>query len=340
MKKLFFSLIAATFLLPFTACGSDSSDVTGPETAASYEVVPYVWSDGDMLPDPTLITGLTYIGSQINSTRDGFVIRNEDRFNKLLDLKKANPHLKVFFCVGGTCTSGYSSLAADPVKRNSFADQCARLIKERGVDGIDLDWEFPGWSGGTDADEDNYVLLLKAIREKIGDKILTIAVGNNADGIKVKECMEVVDYFNVMTYDMCAGPTHHTSLYRSYRSGYITLDECIKKYLAKGVTYDKMMLGLAFYGRGNNVEFKDWTDYADIKLRDGMVERWDDTALVPYIVNSKGEFIIGYDNPRSLEIKCDYLKDKGFRGAMMWRTECDDDEMTLARTVARCLLNK
>lgn len=343
MKGLLKSLLAAACVLhlSLSSCSSDSPDVEQPVSTKTYEVVPYVWSDGVTLPDPTLITGLTYIGNEFNSNRDGFVIRNEARFDKLLELKKVNPDLKVFFCVGGTCKDGFSSLAANPAKRESFANQCARLIKERGVDGIDLDWEFPGWSGGTSADEDNFVLLLKAIREKIGsDKRLTIAVGNNVDGIKVKECLEIVDYFNVMTYDMCAGATHHTSLYRSYRSGYTTVDETIKKILAKGATYDKMMLGLAFYGRGNNVEFKDWTDYRDIKLRDGMKERWDDTALVPYILNSKDEYVIGYDNPRSLEIKCDYLKEKGFRGAMMWRTECDDAEMTLAHTVARCLLNK
>ena len=52
-----------------------------------------------------------------------------------------------------------------------------------------------------------------------------------------------------------------------------------------------------------------------------------------------GELTVGYENQRSIEIKCDYLKKRGFRGAMIWRTELDLDSLQLARTVARCLLN-
>ena len=86
MKGLLKSLLAAACVLhlSLSSCSSDSPDVEQPVSTKTYEVVPYVWSDGVTLPDPTLITGLTYIGNEFNSNRDGFVIRNEARFEKLL----------------------------------------------------------------------------------------------------------------------------------------------------------------------------------------------------------------------------------------------------------------
>lgn len=346
MEKLirFFSSLLALGLAftPLYSCGGDNGPSEPSTPEATYELVPYVWSDGTVMPDAASATGFTYIGSTINDNRDGFDIRNESRFNEILNLKKSNPDLKIFFCIGGTCKSGFTTLAANKEKREAFAEQCARLIAERGVDGIDFDWEFPGWSGGSSADGDNYLLLLQAVRDKIGrSKRLTVCVGNNADGFDVRKALDIVDYLNVMTYDMGSGEagTHHTALRRSSLSGYTTVDDAIARYVKKGVPYDRMMLGLAFYGRGNNKEFKDWTDYRYIKPGAGQTERWDDQACVPYIVNADGRLIISYENPRSLAIKCDYLKEKGFRGAMVWRAEYDTDDYELARTVAGSLLN-
>ena len=73
---------------------------------------------------------------------------------------------------------------------------------------------------------------------------------------------------------------------------------------------------------------------------EGMEERWDSIACVPYIVDSLGTLIVGYENPKSLKIKCDYIKEKGLRGGMYWRSELDDDSMSLTRTVAGELLGR
>ena len=43
---------------------------------------------------------------------------------------------------------------------------------------------------------------------------------------------------------------------------------------------------------------------------------------------------------KSLKIKCDYIKEKGLRGGMYWRSELDDDSMSLTRTVAGELLGR
>ena len=82
---------------------------------------------------------------------------------------------------------------------------------------IDVDWEYPGGNGenykekpneGKVGEIKNYPLLLRAIKDAIGNKELSIAVpGLERDMIaytpeQVPAINEVVDVVNVMAYDL------------------------------------------------------------------------------------------------------------------------------------------
>ena len=63
-------------------------------------------------------------------------------------------------------------MAADADNRLAFAADCKRVIDEFGLDGIDIDWEFPtsnmaGISSSPD-DTRNYNLMMRDIRQSIG----------------------------------------------------------------------------------------------------------------------------------------------------------------------------
>lgn len=345
MKKFTVAVsVALTAALTFVSCNSKKTKVAEPE-APAYEVVTYVYSGGDVLPDPTLVTTINYAFANIDSARSGFFINNEPRFREIVNLKKENPALKVLVTIGGTCESGLTAMAADPANRSSLAGQCRRVIEEYGIDGIDFDWEFPGApKGGTPDDYDNFALVLKEVRDSIGpDKLLTLAAGGDLAGMdpdNVGPYLDVLDYVNVMAYDLSGTPTtHHTPLYRSPITGWRSVDEVVEDYVNHGVPFDKMMLGLGFYGRGDGTHYTEWTNSEQAKPYGDLTEQWDSIGCVPYIADAEGVLTVGYENPRSIEIKCDYLKDKGFRGAMVWRTELDLDSMQMARVVARSLLN-
>ncbi|XP_027717583.1 acidic mammalian chitinase-like isoform X2 [Vombatus ursinus] len=57
-------------------------------------------------------------------------------------------------------------------------------------------------------------------------------------------------------------------------------------------------------------------------LKDGAIEVWDDYGKVPYAY--KGSDWVGYDNPKSFQIKADWLKKNNFGGAMVWTIDLDD----------------
>lgn len=60
-----------------------------------------------------------------------------------------------------------------------------------------------------------------------------------------------------------------------------------------------------------------------------FTEQWDDEAKVPWLSvrseDGKPLFALSYENPRSVDIKAQYIKEKGLGGAMFWDYSGDDD---------------
>ena len=79
-------------------------------------------------------------------------------------------------------------------------------------------------------------------------------------------------------------------------------------------------------------------DYKDIKEEGEYVILWDEKAQAPYLADGEGTLMLGFDNPKSLKIKCDYLKANGLLGAMYWDYEGDNEAGDLQKTLATELL--
>ena len=94
--------------------------------------------------------------------------------------KNENPNLKVCRSVGGWThgTGGFSAASKDEASRKTFAQNSLQFIQQHGFDGIDIDWEYPGYADHPDMkcggkgtvtscadDVKNYPLLLKALKE-------------------------------------------------------------------------------------------------------------------------------------------------------------------------------
>jgi GH18 family chitinase len=97
-----------------------------------------------------------------------------------------------------------------------------------------------------------------------------------------------------------------------------------------------------FKSLGYDLTKDTYVKYNDIvkKLNDPQkrfTEHWDDQAKVPWLsVNSAGGkalFALSYENPRSVGIKADYIKEKGLAGAMFWEYGADDE--TSSETAGR-----
>lgn len=338
-----FTKVFISFLLILAAisvgCGKKETSST-PE----YVVGAYLWHShvGEEPIDGDCVTHLYYGFGNVNDSLTGVDILSPDKFEYVASLKDSFPHLKVLISIGGGGNSKFSNMAADSLKRLAFAADINRIIAESGIDGVDFDWETPGNKYGVPEDTINFVKMIRDVRNAIGDdKLLTIAWGGGAGRLNGTAVLPYVDYFNVMAYDMGGYRKHHTSLHRSPLTGWHSIDETVSLYNARGIPNDKIVLGMGFYGRGDEERMPQFINYKELSpYYDDLTLEWDSIALVPYLMNADSALVLAFDNPRSLAIKCDYIKEQGLRGGMYWKYSADDSVGTLRHTVARCLLGK
>ncbi|RUT70084.1 glycoside hydrolase [Flavobacterium cupreum] len=215
-------------------------------------------------------------------------------FYDLKKLKEKYPHLKILISVGGwTKGQDLSPIAASPVARAALAADMANfIITYPFIDGFDIDWEYP-LSGGTDGtevingapippqkyspdDNKNLVYLLKAMRQAMPNKLVTIAAGNNVRKVAqqylgpsnraqygmTEDISTYCDYITYFGYDF-GGNWYDKTCYNAplYASGNTndplygatqseSLDELTSQYLnVVGFPANKLIMGLPFYGK-------------------------------------------------------------------------------------------
>lgn len=223
-------------LLFLSACSAKS----GESTEKSQEILltkkpvimAYYVPERDYKPEEIPVEKLTHIIYSFSHVIDG-----EMKFGKpevagpkleaLVKQKERNPDLKVMIACGGWGADGFSDMALTEESRAKFINSAREFIQKYDLDGMDMDWEYPGISGaGTKArpeDTQNFTALMKGLREMLDSfdepKVLTFASAGwkrYYDFIEVNEVMKYADFTNVMTYDQVSGESvytgHHTPL--------------------------------------------------------------------------------------------------------------------------------
>ena len=212
--------------------------------------------------------------------------------------------------------------------------------EEYGLDGIDIDWEYPTQKSAgiscSPEDTQNFTLLMRDLRKVLGKKkLLTCATIASGEYIDFGNCIKYIDLVNVMSYDMASPPKHHSPLYASDISGWMTTDAAVKKHLEKGVPHDKLVVGMPFYGRGLT-PYKAYVPRPQVLT--GVEEKWSAESQVPYMTDKKGNFVLGFENVKSVTAKCHYIIEHDLRGAMYWEYADDYEQGDLRTAVAQCLL--
>ena len=299
-------------------------------------VVAYVTSWTQAIPDPTVMTHINYAFGHVNDSFDGVRIDNPDRLRMIVDLKKQNPKLRVLLSVGGWGSGRFSEMAASDKNRLLFAKDCRRVVDDFGLDGIDIDWEYPtqssaGISSSPD-DTKHFTLLMRDLRKELGNKLLTCATIASGEYIDFRSCISYIDMVNVMSYDMGNPPYHHSALYPSEITNWMTTSAAIEAHLKAGVPCEKLVMGMPLYGRGK----QGYTTEPDSTK--GVTERWHEQSMVPYLVDAQGNLVMGFENERSIGIKCQYIIDHRLRGGMYWEYG-DEHQEKLRNTICQILMH-
>lgn len=317
-------------------------------------IIAYYTENSSALPDPSCLTHINYAHGRFvdKETGDGGIwIEKPELLEKVIALKQQKPSLKVLLMIGGwgDKADGFSMMARDARKRTLFCQSCKEHIDNYGLDGIDIDWEYPtagpSENGRHPDDTRNFNLVLKELRETIGNtKIISYASSASADYVDWKTAMLYMDYVNVMTYDMGDPPYHNAPL---YYSAAITrkrgVDQSITQHFAAGVPLNRQVMGVPFYGHGtdpykDDVKFNEMAGiFSSSKYEGKNIRKWDSVAKVPYLVDESGNFLLGYDDQESVTYKGQYVVQKNLLGAMFWEYRHDDSQGTLRKALCKAI---
>lgn len=305
---------------------------------------------------------------------NGFAVKG--RFKQLMRLKRKHPHLRILWSFGGwTWSNNFGLASATNASRKAFAQSCHDLVFDdrwAGLfDGIDIDWEYPGYCRG-DSDgvcdqspQNAFPLLIKELRAKFGDKLVTAAIGAGQDKLDKANYVSAVqdlDFLMPMTYDffgpwgdLATGPTAPHSALSSWpelanmpnpdqpdgspgvRDTYYA-KHTLQYFLDAGVPRHKLLLGIPFYGKG-------WSGVTQKEPGGTATGAGTKSGLYRDLIDScppngfVGDTLYGhcgnewwsYDTPYSLIKKMNYVDREGLGGAFFWDFAGDTDDAELVK---------
>lgn len=285
--------------------------------------------------------------------------------------------VKVFVSIGGwTLSQHFSPIAASPEKRRRFANSCAQMVRTYDLDGIDIDWEYPGFrsNGGGPNDRQNFTLLLREIRDSLNalepflDRRLHLAAAfgcapTRMADIEWGEVMHLLDFINMMTYDFYGrdfSVTNHNAPLYPPAQGIVgfdlhsTIHHLMDNY---GVPPEKICIGVPFYGRAMKTKSKPGlhvgsaqsvdartfsedagapTFYNILAKQNQFFYDWDSISQAPFLRSKNANTFVSYDDERSVTKKARYILDHGLAGAIVWDITGDCVENPYQRGTIEC----
>lgn len=341
--------------------------------------------------DPSKITHLIYtyatitngkVASDISRTNDDVNLKN------LQTLKTINPDLKILISIGGDKFSGaYAEATSTDENRELLITSILAFIEKYQLDGVELNWvmiptgKFENKYSATD--HYNYALLIEDLRVALDDKsrmkgkrskyFYTLCVGGSNKrqylmNSKFKFVIDDIDFINMQTYDynveilsgggVSKAPIsgHHCNLYGSRSDAWPrrSVDQTITEYKTFGLPLDKLVLGIAFHGRGwmnahdaeNGLcQMSDGPLVEDFSYRaiqknylhqKGFKHFWDKHAKASYLYNKDSAVFISYEDKHSIRKKTSYIRKHKLAGANINALQ-EDHKTQLATSVKKGL---
>jgi chitinase len=259
---------------------------------------------------------------------------------------------KALVCVGGWNTEEGFASATTSSRRDIFIGNLLNLMRNRGYDGVDIDWEPVSQSY-----HEQYVQFIAELRRAMNatnrDLLLTVAcMGEPALFGRIHA---LVDQVNIMTYDFSGAwpgwlTWHNSAVYdggtRFPGTGapLPSVHDRVLAFLAAGIPAAKLGIGIDFYGYvwnggdgtptgGVTEPRQSWSAAPWVKdnvpyhyIMDSLYRpqyyRWDTAAQAAYLSidnsGSANDRFVSYDDENGCRAKIAYVRQYGLGGVIIW----------------------
>jgi chitinase len=351
-------MVVVALSMPLVASPAKSAH----QKALPPQIIAYIFPRNRALqPAEIAAKQLTRVNYAFANIQDGRIVTgspvDEANFATLVSLKQQNPTLGVLVSVGGWLWSGnFSDMALTKESRSRFIGSVVEFVDHYKLDGLDIDWEYPGMIGAGNRfrpeDKRTYTLLVKELRERFNREqsrlgrtlLLSVAAGASTEFIAHTEMGRVqryLDTVNLMAYDYYEPGSekisgNHAPLYTNPADPKrVSADRSVLEFEHAGVPPRKIVLGVPFYGHvwgdvgptdhglfqpGVPVPnaFANYGNIVTSMLQQGFTRYWDAAASVPYLYSEQKRQFVSYEDTESLALKCAYVRRKGLAGVMFW----------------------
>lgn len=181
--------------------------------------------------------------------------------------------VKAIISIGGwTGSNHFSNILKNTATTNTFITNILNYIKKNNLDGVDIDWEYPGRLGDNcnafdpQVDASNFLKFLQNLRQQLDKtfgqraKLLTLAVrvepfdGPNGPISDVSEYAKVVDFASIMAFDINGGWNNATGPntpfnYEPGKGLQVSFVSAIDAWTKAGWPASQLNAGYGFYGR-------------------------------------------------------------------------------------------
>nr|XP_042898312.1 acidic mammalian chitinase isoform X2 [Parasteatoda tepidariorum] len=266
--------------------------------------------------------------------------------------------MKVMLSIGGKSNGGFSRMVATKYGREKFIFSLLHFLDKYKFDGVDFDWEFPGWNGASPLERFFFNILLKELQFVIEKAkrnfLISCAVAAHVAIIdtsyNVPEMAKVVDFINLMSYDFQlynpAYPmtAHHSPLFsknsEKNTNYYLNAAWAAGFWEARGMPRKKIMIGIPTHARSYYLHSPYWNTisvpakgpgigkgkltYPQVCnfLKKGARQIFDLSTKVPFA--HLGHDWIAFDNDHSISFKSQWVKEEGYGGVMIFNLNNDD----------------
>ncbi|KAK8109605.1 hypothetical protein PG999_007742, partial [Apiospora kogelbergensis] len=308
---------------------------------------------------------------------------DEDLLRRLAARRDADPGLSVFIALGGwtfndpgpTATT-FSDIAASQGNTKKFTDSLISFLTTYDLQGVDIDWEYPEADdrSGRPEDYENVVTFLKRVKSALkgtgGRDGLSITLPASfwyLQHFDIAKIQDIVDFFNIMSYDFHGTWDMQNKWVGAYLNPHTNLTEIqdgLDLLWRNGVKEEKVVLGMAFYGRAFTLADPGCTspgcvyasggnkqscsheisvvlnsEIVDIQKRTGAKSVLLKDAAVKQMVYDSDQWVT-YDDEDTFQLRADFARRQGLGGLMVWAVSHDTADATFNMALAKAANKK